>query len=147
MGIAIFFAYSADQAKIRGQNFGNSLQMIQDEMRQLQDEFYSKKAMMDEKIITKDEFLLFSQTHLENMNGVLQKYDQLNPPDAFSTSVRLFKMSTEKQLESDQYLIQWIENGDEADKVRSDILLQESFADEMAGLASYSKAKERSDQN
>lgn len=147
VAIAIFFVYSADQAKIRGQNFGSSLQMIQDEMRQIQNEFYSKKTMMDEDRLTGEEFLAFSQTHLQNMEDLLEKYDTLNPPDLFSPSVKLFKMSTQKQLESDRHLIEWIRSGDESEKIRSDLLLQESFADEIAALASYSRAKERAGQN
>ena len=59
VSLAIFYTYSADQAKIRGFNFGNSLQAIQDELKQVQTEFYSKKTMMDENSISKEEFLAF----------------------------------------------------------------------------------------
>ena len=61
--------------------------------------------------------------------------------DVFSGSVKLFKLSTETQLESDQYLLRWIENDDESEKIRADELLQASFEYEMAALASFEKAK------
>lgn len=141
IALAVFFVYAADQAKIRGFNFGNELQAIQDELKQTQNEFYSKKAMFDEKDISKEEFLRFADVHLEKMSQIMAKYDNLMPPDAFSSAVKLFRISTQKQIESDQLLIEWIRDGDEADKIRSDLLLQESFESEMAALASYEKAQ------
>ena len=146
VGLAIFFTYSADQAKIRGFNFGNSLQAIQDELKQIQTEFYSKKAMLDENTISKEEFVSFSDNHIQRMQEVLVKYETLSPPDSFATSVDLFKLSTQKQIESDKLLIEWIKTNDTADKVRSDLLLQESFEDEMAALASFTKAKNSASQ-
>jgi len=145
--IAVFFTYSADQARIRGFNFGNDLQSIQDDVKQIQTEFYSKKASLDEKSITKEEFLEFSNTHVQKMEGIIAKYDELAPPDSFSSAVRLFKMSTEKQLESDRFLIEWIKTDDISNKVRSDLLLQESFESELAGLASFNEAKTGLDRN
>jgi hypothetical protein len=144
---AIFFAYSADQAKNRGKVFGDELQAIQDELKQTQTEFYSKKTLLDEKSITQQEFVSFGKTHIEKMNQILAKYDTLLPPDSFAKSVKLFKASTEKQIESDQYLIEWIATNDTSHKIRSDELLQESFENEMAGLASYNQAKNSAGQN
>jgi hypothetical protein len=141
IALAVFFVYAADQAKVRGFNFGNELQLVQDELKQTQNEFYSKKIMLDEKDITKEEFLKFADEHLKKMGQIMAKYDRLMPPEAFSSSVKLFKLSTQKQIESDQFLIQWIQNGDESDRIRSDLLLQESFESEMAALASYEKAR------
>jgi hypothetical protein len=75
------------------------------------------------------------------MNDIITKYTKLQMPDAFSGSVKLFKLSTETQLESDQYLLSWIENDDESEKIRADELLQASFEYEMAALSSFEKAK------
>lgn len=147
VGIAVFFTYSADQARIRGFNFGNDLQSIQDEVKQIQTEFYSKKSSFDEKSITKEEFLEFANTHIQKMEKAIAKYDELAPPDSFSSAVKLFKMSTEKQLESDRFLIEWIKTDDISNKVRSDLLLQESFESELAGLASFNEAKTGLDRN
>lgn len=147
VGLAIFFTYSADQAKIRGFNFGNSLQTIQDELKQTQTEFYSKKTMLDENTISKEEFLEFSELHLQRMQDILEQYDELTPPESFASSVELFKMSTQKQIESDRYLIEWIRTNDTSNKVRSDLLLQESFENEMAALASFTKAKNNAGQD
>jgi hypothetical protein len=141
VSLAIFYTYSADQAKIRGFNFGNSLQAIQDELKQVQTEFYSKKTMLDENSISKEEFLAFSETHIQRMKEVLAKYDTLLPPESFANSVNLFRASTQKQIESDELLVGWIRTNDTSSKVRSDLLLQESFEDELAGLASFTKAK------
>lgn len=146
VGLAIFFTYSADQAKIRGFNFGNNLQAIQDELKQVQTEFYSKKTMLDENTISKEEFLEFGDKHLQRMEDILVQYDGLAPPESFANSVELFKISTQKQIESDRYLIEWIRTNDTSNKVRSDLLLQESFENEMAALASFTKAKNNAGQ-
>ena len=75
------------------------------------------------------------------MNKIISKYSDLQMPDVFSGSVKLFKLSTETQLESDQYLIKWIKNGDNSDKIRANELLQASFEYEMGALSSFEKAK------
>jgi len=50
-------------------------------------------------------------------------------------------MSTQKQLESDKLLIEWIRTNDTSNKIRSDLILQESFENEIAALDSFNKAK------
>jgi hypothetical protein len=139
--LGIFYTYSADQAKIRGFNFGNKIVAIQDEIKQVQSEFYFKKSMLDENSITRNEFFEFAQKHFQRLEEIISKYDTLSPPEPFAKSVELLKISTQKQLESDRYLVEWLRTNDTADKVRSDLLLQESFEDEMAALASFNKAK------
>ena len=142
IGLAIFYTYSADTAKNRGKFFGDSLQAIQDELKQTQSEFYAKKTMVDQGAITKEEFAEFGKTHIEKMRQIVAKYDTLLPPESFVKSVSLLKTSTQKQIESDQYLIDWIVTNDTSNKIRSDDLLQESFENEMAGIASFRKAKD-----
>ena len=141
IGITIFYFYSAEQGKIRGYNFGNDLQIIQEELKNEQSSFYSNVRMWEENSITKSEILKLSEIHIKNMNGIISKYDTLQIPDTFSGAVKIFKLSTESQLESDEHLINWIEFGDESEKIRSNEILQQSFEYELAGLTSYNNAK------
>ncbi|TBR07959.1 MAG: hypothetical protein EPO62_07550 [Candidatus Nitrosotenuis sp.] len=141
VALAIFYYYSEDQAVNRGTAFGNSLKNIQDDLKQTQTEFYSKKKMLDENSITKEEFLKYTDTHVQNIENVLKRYDELLPPQSFSASLKLFKLSTQKQLESDKLLIEWIRTNDTSNKIRSDLILQESFENEIAALDSFNKAK------
>ncbi|HJM14207.1 MAG TPA: hypothetical protein QF710_02190 [Candidatus Nitrosopelagicus sp.] len=141
IGITIFYFYSAEQGKMRGYNFGNDLQIIQEELKNEQSSFYSNVRMWEENSITKSEILKLSETHIKNMNGIISKYDTLQIPDTFSGAVKLFKLSTESQLESDIHLINWIEFEDESEKIRSNEILQQSFEYELAGLTSYNNAK------
>lgn len=141
IALVIFYYYSADQAKNRGEYFGNSLKNVQDDLKQTQTEFYSKKKMLEENSITKEEFLKYTATHIQNIQNVLKRYDGLLPPQSFASSLKLFKLSTQKQLESDQFLIDWIRTNDTSNKIRSDLLLQESFENEIAALDSFNKAK------
>ncbi|MFM7862261.1 MAG: hypothetical protein ACKO7Y_05925 [Candidatus Nitrosotenuis sp.] len=147
IALAILFVYSADQAKNRGKVFGDNLQTIQDELKKTQTEFYSMKAMLDEGTVEKKEFLEFGEIHTRKMQEILKSYELITPPESFVKSVKLFKTSTEKQLESDQYLIEWIATNDTSHKIRSDILLQESFENEMAGLVLFNEAKNKVGQN
>ena len=48
----IYYFYSAEQAQIRGYNFGNELQAIQDDLKGEQVDFYSKVSMWKEESIT-----------------------------------------------------------------------------------------------
>ena len=141
IGLSIFYFYSAEQSKIRGFDFGNQIQDIQNELKSEQNTFYSKINMFDEGEISKKEFLLYSEEHLVKMNRILEQYDGLMPPDAFVSSVKLFKMSTNSQLESDTHMIKWIENNDQGEKIRSEELLQQSFEYEMAALSLFDEAK------
>ena len=141
IGASIYYFYSAEQAQIRGFAFGNNIQAIQDELKEEQSDFYSKVSMWKEKSITKDQILEFADNHILRMKNIIAKYTDLQMPDAFSGSVKLFKLSTEAQLDSDQYLIKWIRNDEQSEKIRADELLQASFEYEMAALASFEKAK------
>lgn len=144
IGLTVFYSYSADQAKLRGYEFGNNLQMIQDDLKKLQIDFESKVTMWKENDLSKEEFSVYAQTHFQQMGKIILLYDKLSTPDSFGSSVKLFKLSTQTQLESDKQLVEWIKTGDDSAKVRSDSLLQESFEYEMAALASYNLAKGQS---
>ena len=137
----IYYFYSAEQAQIRGYNFGNELQAIQDDLKGEQEDFYSNVSMWKEDSISKEQMLMGGEVHIAKMKNIIAKYSDLQFMDVFSGSVKLFKLSTETQLESDQYLLRWIENDDEFEKIRADELLQASFEYEMAALASFEKAK------
>ena len=108
IGIAIYYFYSADQAKIRGFTFGNEIQALQ---------------------------------HIEKFNNLLKKYDDLQPPDVFARSVKLFKLSLEYQIESHEHRVEWIKTGDELELVRFQELTQLAFEAEQAGLKAFNDAK------
>ena len=54
---AIYYFYSTEQAQIRGFNFGNELQSIQEELKHEQTDFFSKISMWEEGNISKTQFL------------------------------------------------------------------------------------------
>ena len=141
IGLTVFYSYSADQAKLRGFEFGNNLQSIQDDLKKIQTDFEAKVTMLKENELSKEEFLSYAQTHFQQMEELILRYDKLSTPDDFVNSVKLFKLSTQTQLESDRQLIEWVKTVDDSAKVRSDSLFQESFEYEMAALSSYNLAK------
>ena len=141
IGIIVFYFYSADQAKIRGFAFGNEIQALQEEIQEEQGKFISSIAKWNEKTISDDEMVKIGENHLKTFNKLLEKYDELQPPDAFSKSVKLLKLSLEYQIESHEHRLGWIKNGDESELIRSQELTQLSFEAEQAGLKSFNDAK------
>ena len=141
IGIATSYFYSIEQAKIKGESFGKQLEQIQTDLKELQTKYESDVRIWMEGDITKDELLEISDMHLQDFEALILRYDELEPPKPFMVSVNLFKLSTEKQLESDKLLKEWIKTDDDSSRIRSDSLLQESFEYEMAALSSYNAAK------
>ena len=141
IGLVIGVSYYIEQAKISGQRFGTSLEQIQSDLKKLTSDYDSKLTIWREGGLTKQEILEISQKYLVDLEKLIQRYDKLTPPHAFTSAVELFKRSTQTQLESDKILKRWIETGDNSTKIRSDELMQQSFEYETSALASYNTAK------
>ena len=137
----IFFVYSNDQTKIRGQMFGNELKQIQDDLKKNTHSYDSKISLFKEGNLDRERFLEFAEKHKDEMSKIILRYDSLQIPNGFETAVELFKLSSETQLESDIQIMEWVKTGNDAAHIRSDVLLQESFDYEMAALAEYKLAQ------
>ena len=137
----IIYNYSAEQTRQKGFVFGNDLEKIQTDVKELQTQFYSKKAQWEEGSITKEELFQFYEIHVEEFEKIISRYDNLVPPEAFKSAVDLLKLSSETQLDSDKQYIEWMKTGDESHKVRSDSQYQQSLEFEMTGLVEYYSAK------
>ncbi|MEC7710886.1 MAG: hypothetical protein VX587_01055 [Thermoproteota archaeon] len=142
IGIAIYYFYSADQAKIRGFTFGNEIQTLQQEIHDEQNRFISSIAKWEEGTIRDEEMIRVGESHIEEYKILLEKYDDLQPPDAFARSLKLFKLSLEYQIESHEHRLEWIKTNDELELIRSSELTQLSFESEQAGLKAFNDAKE-----
>ena len=135
------YNYSAEQTKIRGFNFGNNLQVIQEDLKKIETDFQSEIIIFQEGETSLKEFLEFSDKHVSKIEELILRYDELEPPNAFTSSVELFKFSSQSQLEADKEIINWIKENDESAKIRSDALLQDAFEYELAALAKFNAAK------
>ena len=141
IGSIIAYNYSADQTKQKGFQFGNELAQIQQDVTELQIKFYSEKTKWDEGDIHKEELLKHYEEHLDKFEQVIYRYDALETPELFKSSVELFKISSQTQLESDVEFIKWIMTGDESAKIRSDAQIQEAYEYENLGLVEFQSAK------
>ena len=56
IGMSIFFVYSSEQAKTRGQAFGKAIEFLQEDLRKQTHMFDSKVSMFKRGDIEKDEF-------------------------------------------------------------------------------------------
>lgn len=139
--LVIGYNYSAEQTKIKGFNFGNELQIIQEELKNIETNFQSEIIIYQEGETSLEEFLEFSDKHISKIEELILRYDKLEPPTAFESSVELFKFSSQSQLRADKEIIKWIRGNDDAAKIRSDALMQDAFEYELAALAKYNAAK------
>ena len=137
----IGYNYYIDQVKIKGLTFGNEIQQIQEELKKSQDEFLANEKMLRNEEITKKEFLEIAEKHTAKMRELILRYDSLSPPEPFEASVDLLKLSTETQLEAENLIISWAKTGNEDDLLRADVIFQEAFEYEMAGLSEFNAVK------
>jgi hypothetical protein len=141
IALVIGYYYSVDQTRIRGFNFGTSLQIIQEDLKKIETDFQSEITIFQEGDSSTEEFLEYSDLHIPKMEALILRYDNLEPPVAFVSSVEFFKLSTQSQLEADKEIILWIKHDDENAKIRSDSLMQDAFEYELAALAKFNAAK------
>ena len=137
----IVYNFSAEQTRQKGFVFGNELEKIQNDVKDLQTKFDSMKIQLEEGSITEEELFQFYENHVVEFEEIILRYEQLKAPEDFQSSVDLLKLSSETQLESDKQFIEWVKTGDESYKVRSDSLYQQTFEYEMRGLVEYYSAK------
>ncbi len=139
-GIA-WYGYSAEQARQLGFVFGNELLEIQEGVGEQQSKFSSHITQLEEGDLTEEEFADFADGHFEEMERLISEYDSLVAPRAFEAAVESFRLSSESQLESDREYALWVQTGDDAHRIRSDALIQESFGYETAALGEFNRAK------
>ena len=137
IGMSIFFVYSSEQAKMRGQAFGKAIEFLQDDLRKQTHMFDSKVSMFKQGDINKDEFLNFAEKHQNEMEKIILRYDNLQIPKVFVPAVDLFKLSAETQFEADKYVMEWIRTGDETAQIRSDSFYYQSLQYEQAALLEF----------
>jgi hypothetical protein len=137
----ISYNYSVDQTRQKGFAFGNELEQIQTDVKELQTQFYSKKAQWEEGTITQEELFQHYEKHVIKFEEIISQYDKLMAPEAFQSAVDLLKLSSQTQLDSDVQYIEWMKTGEESYKIRSDSQYQEALEYEMSGLVEYYSAK------
>ena len=137
IAMSIFFIYSSEQAKMRGHAFGKAIEFLQEDLRKQTHVFDSKVSMFKRGDINNNEFLEFAKNHENEMKKIILRYDNLQIPKPFMSSMELFKLSAEAQLESDEYMIEWVRTGDDSAHVRSDSLLQQAFEYSQAALYEF----------
>ena len=141
--IVIVLSYNFDQAGLKGQKFGNDLALIQSDLKNETQIFDYQLSQYEKGQLSKSEMLNITENHIGKMQNFLIRYDNLSPPEPFVPSLQLFRLSTQTQLESDKMIQDWIQTGDNATRVKSDTLLQQSFQYEMNALQSFNNAKSK----
>ena len=141
VGGVIGYNYYIDQIKIKGGIFSTQIEQIQDDVKQLQTKYFSKINSMEEGDLTKEEFLEYSKKHFADMEELILKYDDLDTPAPFISSVEFLKLSTESQLEGDREIALWIDTGKAEHDIRATELYQESATYELTGLGKFKEVQ------
>ena len=71
IGMSIFFVYSSEQAKMRGQAFGKTIEFVQEDLRKQTHTFDSKVSMFKDGNISKNEFLEYAKKHTDEMEKII----------------------------------------------------------------------------
>ena len=137
IALSVFFVYSSEQAKIRGEAFSKAIEFVQEDLRKTYHSFDSKVSMYNQGNITKDDFLKLAEKHEVEMEKIIARYSNLQPPQQFTPAVKLFKLSAETQFEADKYIIEWIRTGDDTARIRSISSYDQSLQYEQAGLFEF----------
>ena len=137
--------YNMEQTRQAGFAFGNALFSIQESVKERQFEFSSMVIRLEDNEITIGEFEEFANRHADSLANIILEYDKLEPPPTFASSVELFKISSELQMESDGEYVLWLKTGDNSHKIKSDALIQDAFEYETYALAEFNKAKSGTD--
>ena len=141
--IVIALSYNFDLAGLKGQKFGDDLALIQSDLKNETQNFDYQLSLYEKNQLSRSEMLNITDAHIEKMQSFLIRYDSLNPPEPFVSSLQLFRLSTQTQLESDKLLREWVQTGDNSTRTKSDDLLQQSFQYEMNALQSFNNAKSK----
>ena len=141
--LVIAINYYLDQTKLSGQRFGDQLAQIQADLKNETLNFDVHLTQFKNGHVSKDQMQKITDEHINTIQNILPRYDGLKAPDLFVPSLQLFRLSTETQIESDKSLRDWIMTGNNASKLKSDQLLQQSFQYEMNALQSYENAKSK----
>ena len=141
ISLIVGYSYSAEQTRIKGFNFGNNLQEIQEDLKNLETQFQSEITIYQEGDSSSEELLVFSEKHFSDLEELILRYDNLEPPETFVASVDLFKLSSQSQLEADKATMEWVLHDDDSAKIRSESFTQEAFEYELSALAKFNAAK------
>lgn len=141
LSAAIVYSYNQEQVRIRGKIFGDQLQQIQEDLKDAQESFESQRIILEEGDTTQQEFIEYTRTHVADLEEIVSRYDGLDAPESFASSVGLFRLSTMSQADSVREYLLWLETGDASHQIRADGLLQESFEHELAALSHFNAAK------
>ena len=141
LGGIIMYNYTVEQIRIKGGIFGDAITSIQDDLVMLQTEYSVNTGMLQDGEIRLGEFQEAAELHFAEMERLIQRYEELDPPEPFRSSVEFFKLSSIAQLERDRQIALWLETGDESYNIRADRLHQESFAYELAALSDFKAAQ------
>lgn len=135
------YNYYADYTRAKGAAFSAEIESIQADLAAMQEGFEADVSGFEAGEVSAGELAARAEAHFAGLEGLIGRYDALDPPAPFVASVGLFRLSAEAQLERDREALLWLQTGDKAHDERADRLHQDAFAYELSALAEFKDAQ------
>ena len=122
------------------ENYIKTIQSVSEQSRAFTQTYEDYIAKWEDDQISNEEMLQITDSHLENLNGLLTKLKSMEPPEKFRIAHELSVLSLSHELQSDRHMRNYIETGNSDEYEISVELLQKAFDYETQAFAEFSRA-------
>ena len=122
------------------ENYVKTIQSISDQSRVFTKTYEDSIARWQNDQISKEEMLRITDSHLENLDKLLTKLKNVEPPEKFRIAHELSISSLSHELQSDRHMRNYIETGNDNEYEISVELLQKAFDYERQAFEEFSRA-------
>ena len=121
-------------------NYVRTIQSISDQSRALTHTYENSFAKWRAGEIGTEEMLRVTDIQLENLEGLVTKLKNTEPPEKFRLAHELSILSLNQELQSDMHIRNYIETGNDDEYQRSEELLQKALDYETQAFEEFSRA-------
>jgi|GEM_PF-629385 len=122
------------------ENYVKSIQIISDQSRAFTQTYENSISEWHDGEISSEEMLQITDNHLENLDGLLAKLRNMEPPEKFRLAHELSILSLSHELQSDKHMRNYIETGSDDEYDRSVEFLQKAYDYETQAFEEFNRA-------
>jgi len=136
VGVSFIFMTQATNSE----NYIKTIQSVSEQSRAFTQTYEDSIAKWEDDQISMEEMLQITDSHLENLDGLLTKLKSMEPPEKFRAAHELSVLSLSHELQSDRHMRNYIETGNIDEYEISVELLQKAFDYETQAFEEFSRA-------
>ncbi len=122
------------------ESYIKSIQTISDQSRASTQAYENSINEWYDGKITREEMLQITDNQLENLNALLTRLRDIEPPEKFQFAHELSILSLSHELQSDRHMRNYIETGNDDERDRSVEFFQKAFDYETQAFEEFSRA-------